>query len=54
MRRFLTGLMLGWASMYWYAYQKDVFFESVSAWFAQASHDAGAPKKIDTMFSRRK
>ncbi len=54
MRRFLTGLLLGLASMYWYAYQKDAFFDSVSGWFAEASHDAGAPKKVETLFSRRK
>ncbi|HEY2386865.1 MAG TPA: hypothetical protein VGK30_07870 [Candidatus Binatia bacterium] len=52
MRRFLTGLMLGWATMYWYAYEKDTTLQSLSGWFAQASHDAGAPKKIDQMFHR--
>ena len=53
MRRFLTGLLLGLASMYWYAYQKDAFMEQVKSWFAQASHDAGAPRKVDQMFGRR-
>ena len=54
MRRFLTGLLLGMASMYWYAYQKDAFMDQVKVWFAEASHDAGAPKKVDALFSRRK
>ncbi len=54
MRRFLAGLLLGLASMYWYAYEKDAFFESAKGWFAYASHDAGAPSKTDTMFSRRR
>jgi len=54
MRRFLTGLLLGIASMYWYAYQKDAFMDQVKVWFAEASHDAGATKKVDALFSRRK
>ena len=53
MRRFLTGLLLGLASMYWYAYQKDAFMVSVKEWFADASHDEGAPAKVEKMFSRR-
>jgi hypothetical protein len=53
MRRFLAGLLLGVASMYWYAYQKEAFIEDVKGWFAKASHDADGPKKVDTMFSRR-
>ena len=54
MRRFLTGLLLGWASMYWYAYQKDAFLVAVQGWFAEASHDADAPAKVEKVFSRRR
>jgi hypothetical protein len=54
MRRFLTGLLLGLASMYWYAYQKDTFFVDVKSWFASASHDAGAPTKVDKFFSPKR
>jgi hypothetical protein len=53
MRRFLTGLMIGLASMYWYAYQKDAFVDELKGWFANASHDADAPKKVDAMFPKR-
>ncbi len=52
MRRFVMGLLLGWASMYWYAYQKDVFFQSATDWFAHASADPDAKAKIDKMTSR--
>jgi hypothetical protein len=54
MRRFLTGLLLGLASMYWYAYQKEAFVVTVKAWFAEASHDEGAPAKVDNLLSRRR
>ncbi|MBI3769489.1 MAG: hypothetical protein HY271_13500 [Deltaproteobacteria bacterium] len=54
MRRFLTGLLLGLASMYFYAYQKDTFFSEVKEWFASASHDADAPAKVDKFFSPRR
>jgi hypothetical protein len=54
MRRFLAGLLLGIASMYWYAYQKDAFVLQVKAWFSDASHDPEAPEKVDKMFSRRR
>lgn len=54
MRRFLAGLLLGLASMYWYAYEKDTFFLRLSSWFAHASHDADAPAKVDKMFSTRR
>lgn len=53
MRRFLAGLLLGLASMYWYAYQKDAFIESVKDWFADASADPGAREKLDKMISRK-
>jgi hypothetical protein len=52
MRRFLAGFMLGIACMYWYAYQKDAAVEGLKGWFANASHDDGAPKKVDAMFSK--
>ena len=54
MRRLLAGLLLGMASMYWYAYQKDAFIMQVQGWFAEASHDADAPEKVEKMFSRRR
>lgn len=50
MRRFLAGLLIGMAGMYWYAYQKDAFFDQVGVWLADASHDPGAPPKVDKMF----
>lgn len=53
MRRFLTGLLIGMAAMYWYAYQKEAFVVQVKGWFAEASHDPGAPEKVDKFFSRR-
>jgi len=53
MRRFVAGLLLGLASMYWYAYQKDVFLQTASDWFAQASSDPNAKEKIDKMTSRK-
>jgi hypothetical protein len=53
MRRFLAGLMLGLASMYWYAYQKEAFLDEVKMWFASASHDDGVPKRVDTMFPKK-
>ena len=52
MRRFVIGLLLGWASMYWYAYQKDAFFQSAGDWFAHASSDPDAKTKMDRMISR--
>ena len=54
MRRFLAGLLLGLASMYWYAYQKEPFMEQVRGWLAEASHDPDAPAKVDKMFSTRR
>lgn len=54
MRRFLAGMLLGIASMYWYAYEKEPFLASVKGWFADASHDDDAPTKIDKVFSRRR
>jgi len=54
MRRFLAGLLLGLGSMYWYAYQKEAFVGQVKTWFAQASHDAGAPQKVDKLMSGRR
>ena len=54
MRRFLAGLLIGVASMYWYAYQKEAFVDQVKGWFATASHDPGAPEKVDKMFPRRR
>lgn len=53
MRRFLAGLLLGVASMYWYTYQKDAFLEGVKDWFAAASSDPEAEAKIDKMFSQK-
>ena len=53
MRRFLAGLLLGLALMYWYTYEKDAFFLVLQNWFAYASHDADAPAKVDKFFSRR-
>ena len=52
MRRFLAGLLLGLASMYWYAYEKDTFVESAKTWFAWASSDPQADEKIEKMLSR--
>ena len=54
MRRFLAGLLLGLASMYWYTYQKDTFMFQVRAWLSDAAHDPGAPEKVDKMFPRRR
>ena len=54
MRRFLTGLLIGMAGMYWYAYQKDAFFSQVRVWLADASHDSGAPEKVDKMLLRKR
>ena len=53
MRRFVAGLLLGWASMYWYAYQKEAFLQATSVWFAEASSDPDAKAKIDKMTSRK-
>lgn len=53
MRQFVAGLLLGLASMYWYAYQKDAFLQSASDWFAEASADPNAKEKMDKMISRR-
>ena len=53
MRRFLAGLLIGIAGMYWYAYHKDAFLDQVKVWLADASHDAGAPEKVDKMFPRK-
>lgn len=54
MKRFLAGLLLGVASMYWYAYEKDGFVQVVKSWLADASHDPDAPAKVDKMFSQRR
>ncbi len=54
MRQFLTGLLLGLAIMYWYAYQKDDFVSYAQTWFAHASHDAGADAKIKEMAAARR
>ena len=49
MRCLLTDLLLGLASMYWYAYQKDAFMHEVQNWFVWASHDSGVkPEKVFT------
>jgi cytochrome c-type biogenesis protein CcmH/NrfG len=53
MRRFVAGLLLGLASMYWYAYQKDAFLQVASDWFASASADPNAKEKMDKMISRK-
>ncbi len=53
MRRFVAGLLLGLASMYWYAYQKDAFFQTASDWFAEASSDPKGKAKMDKMISRK-
>jgi len=53
MRRFVAGLLLGMASMYWYAYQKDAFLQAASDWFAEASSDPNGKQKIDKMISRK-
>jgi len=52
MRRFLTGLLLGLASMYWYAYEKDATLMEVRNWFAWASHDSGL--KADKVFTTKR
>ncbi len=52
MRRFLTGLLLGLASMYWYTHGKDTFLMEVRNWFAYASHDPGV--KPDKVFTTRR
>ena len=54
MRQFLIGLLVGLASMYWYAYQKDAFVQSASDWFAAASADPDAKAKMDKMISRQR
>jgi hypothetical protein len=54
MRRFVAGLLLGLASMYWYAYQKDAFMIAVTDWFAQASADPNARKNLDNMMSKKR
>jgi hypothetical protein len=54
MRRFVAGLLLGLASMYFYAYQKDTFFQAVGDWFAQASADPNAKENINKMMSRKR
>lgn len=53
MRRFLAGLLLGVASMYWYTYQKDAFFEGVKQWFAEASSDPEADAKIEKILAQK-
>jgi hypothetical protein len=53
MRRFVAGLLLGMASMYWYAYQKDAFFQAASDWFAEASADPNAKENINKMMSKK-
>jgi hypothetical protein len=53
MRRFVAGLLLGLASMYWYAYQKDAFFQAAADWFAQASADPNGKAKIERMMSKK-
>ncbi len=54
MRRFVAGLLLGLASMYWYAYQKEAFVQAANDWFAEASSDPNAKAKIDKMTSRKR
>ena len=54
MRQFIMGLLIGLASMYWYAYQKDAFVQSASDWFAEASADPDAKAKMDKMISRQR
>ena len=53
MRRFVAGLLLGLASMYWYAYQMEAVVQAASDWFAQASSDPDAKEKVDKMTSRK-
>jgi hypothetical protein len=53
MRRFLAGLLIGIASMYWYAYQKDAFVAEVKEWLAYAAHDPDAREKTEKVFSRK-
>lgn len=54
MRRFVAGLLLGLASMYWYAYQKDAFLQAVTDWFAEASADPNARDNLGKMMSRQR
>jgi hypothetical protein len=54
MRRFLAGLLIGMAGMYWYAYQKDAFLDQVKVWLADASHDPGAEERVEKMFQRKR
>lgn len=54
MRRFMAGLLLGLASMYWYAYQKDAFLQATSDWFAEVSTDPNAKEKMDKMITRKR
>jgi hypothetical protein len=54
MRRFVAGLLLGLASMYWYAYQKDAFLQAVNDWFAEASADPNARENLGKMMSRQR
>lgn len=54
MKNFLTGLLIGLAVMYWYAYQKDAFVVQAKVWFAKASADPDAEEKIENMTSRRR
>ena len=54
MRRFVAGLLLGLASMYWYAYPKDTFFQAVGDLFAEASRDPNAKDNLDKMISKRR
>jgi hypothetical protein len=54
MRRFLAGLLIGAASMYWYAYQSDAFFGHVKGWLAEASYDPDAKTKVDHIFSLKR
>ena len=54
MRRFVAGLLLGMASMYWYAYQKDATFQAASDWFASASADPNAKENLNKMMTRKR
>ena len=54
MRRFVAGLLLGLASMYWYAYQKDAFLQAVNDWFVHASADPNAKDNMNKMISRKR
>ena len=53
MRQFIMGLLLGLASMYFYAYQKDAFMQSTADWFASASADPHAKENISKMMNRK-